>query len=84
MTGHEATGYGSGDEPEFPNQSDRGKCELRLDSNKKFFCERLHGCTGECILYSLPNDNPKAQPRIEEQPATPEKGRYYYCECLVI
>ena len=72
---------GGSEKRQFPEQSEDGKCELRLNSDDKLYCEQLDGCKGECHLCSLPNDDPDAEPRIERQPATPSKDRYYFCQC---
>lgn len=67
---------------EYPNQSERGKCELQLDSNDKLYCVQLDGCKGECILYSVPKGSPEGKWRPEKQPADPDPKRYYFCRCL--
>jgi hypothetical protein len=70
-------------EPEYPNQSERGKCELRITKDGRLYCEQLDGCRGQCVLYSIPQGQPKAPWRPErEQPAKPDPKRYYFCRCL--
>lgn len=65
---------------EFPNQSDRDRCELRIDNQDRLYCEQQN-CDGDCVLYSLPWNNPKGKRRVEKQPCEPKEGRYYFCKC---
>lgn len=67
---------------EYPNQSERGKCELQITKDGKLYCVHKEGCRGECILYSVPQGKPKAPWRPEKQPLKPDPKRYYFCRCL--
>jgi len=75
------------DEPEFPNQSERDKCEIRVTEAGRLWCERLSGCDGRCHLFYLPNNKPKAKPKdegiyTERDPFDPDPDRYYFCRCV--
>ncbi|MDQ2974787.1 MAG: hypothetical protein M3R69_05150 [Acidobacteriota bacterium] len=75
---------------EFPNQSDPGKCLLRVTQDGKLYCERQEGCRGQCTLHSVPNDKPHGEDegknegdhQDKEHALTPDKNKYYYCRCL--
>jgi hypothetical protein len=70
-------------EVEYPNQSEKGKCELRITSTQPFeiYCEPS-GCRGECVLYSVPQGKPKAEPHIEKPRIKPDPKKYYFCRCV--
>ena len=66
----------------YPSQSEKGKCELRINDNNQLYCEQQSDCRGKCVLYSVPQGEPNAEWTIEEQPATPDSKKYYFCRCL--
>lgn len=82
-------GEEGGEDPGFPSKSDPGKCVLREDPQGKIGCEKLPGCQFECMLYSVPRDNPNV-PQTEWQTEgifgpggfTPDPSRYYFCRCV--
>jgi hypothetical protein len=74
-------------EIQFPNQSELDKCEIRITKSGDLWCERLSGCDGQCHLFSLPRNNPKAKPKdegvfTEQNPFEPNPRRYYFCRCV--
>jgi hypothetical protein len=89
--GEERGSYGKegGDESHFPNKSDPGKCVLHEGPQGKIGCEKLSGCQAECMLFSVPRDNPNV-PQTEwvtegiYPPGgfTPDPNRYYFCRCV--
>ncbi len=71
---------------EFPNQSEHGKCEIRVTKAGGLWCENS-GCDGECHLFSIPNNNPRARQKDEgvfneRNPFDPDPKRYYFCRCV--
>jgi hypothetical protein len=72
---------------DFPNQSERDRCEIRVTAAGGLWCELLRGCDGKCHLFSLPQNKPNDRPRdegvfTERDPFEPDPARYYYCRCV--
>jgi hypothetical protein len=82
LTKRKAGGKPRKNEKEYPNQSERGKCELQINKKGELYCRQKDGCRGECVLYSIPQGKPKADWRPEKQPKKPDSKRYYFCRCL--
>ncbi len=72
-----------------PNHSDPGKCSLQTNAQGYIGCEKLPGCQFDCMLYSVPKDNPNV-PQTEWQTEgifgpggfKPDPSRYYFCRCV--
>jgi len=88
-----ATGFLTGCKPkakEWPNQSEPGKCQLRVTQEGSLYCERQEGCRGQCTMHSVPNDKPHGEDEGKDEgnhqdkdhALTPDKNKYYYCRCL--